>query len=607
MKKLFFLFFALVAIATGANAATDYGFSIDGYKITSDNYQSMCSDSWSYDPAANVLYFKNDMNLQNVTAIDIFGDVNPTLMICVEGNVKISGVYQTCFNFHGKGNHTIYGSGTLTLQSKRLNPTMIYSNDECKLTVKDITLNIKAYGEASRGVDNTNFKPFTFDNCEVNIETESIAFGSFPIGMDPVFINCGVANGGFVYCGHIQDSSGFPPKAYIRRLIRTVNLILPDLQPGTPFSYENYLAACNDNEEGYVVENAELNHGTKVQDGEVILEYEVYQLAAQVLPPTDERGIMGIFAPDEDLKIMVNGEEATIYYYINNQRVTFQYTYPPAGLKNYPVWVAGTQVSSMNCNDVLGDGKISYDAESKTLTLKDATTITGQGSAREVATGYGAGIYSEIQGLTIDVVKGAVDVIGADECLGIYLKGSTVIKGEGAISGKGNTGVSMGSSSADLTVDGNVTLIAEGKGTTSEGLYGYARKFGSITIFFPTLTVKGNAVVRAKGELGSMSGLKDIVLEDNHAITSPAGAVWNADMHAVCDASGNPIAGEWVLIEKELSYDLNGDGKISTADIQVIINEMKKPQASQNMKYDLNGDGKISTADIQVIINEMKK
>ena len=54
-------------------------------------------------------------------------------------------------------------------------------------------------------------------------------------------------------------------------------------------------------------------------------------------------------------------------------------------------------------------------------------------------------------------------------------------------------------------------------------------------------------------------------------------------------------------------YDLNGDGKVSTADIQVIINEMKKPADEQNMKYDLNGDGKISTADIQVIINEMKK
>ena len=55
------------------------------------------------------------------------------------------------------------------------------------------------------------------------------------------------------------------------------------------------------------------------------------------------------------------------------------------------------------------------------------------------------------------------------------------------------------------------------------------------------------------------------------------------------------------------NYDLNGDGKISTADIQIIINEMKKADGTQNMSFDLNGDGKISIADIQVIINEMKK
>ena len=54
-------------------------------------------------------------------------------------------------------------------------------------------------------------------------------------------------------------------------------------------------------------------------------------------------------------------------------------------------------------------------------------------------------------------------------------------------------------------------------------------------------------------------------------------------------------------------YDLNDDTNISTADIQVIINDMKKPQSVQDLDHDLNGDGKISTADIQVIINEMKK
>lgn len=76
-----------------------------------------------------------------------------------------------------------------------------------------------------------------------------------------------------------------------------------------------------------------------------------------------------------------------------------------------------------------------------------------------------------------------------------------------------------------------------------------------------------------------------------------------------CYAADLSKASGWMVFIKEagINYDLNGDGKISTADIQVIINEMKKAQADQNMKYDLNGDGKISTADIQTIINEMKK
>ena len=72
--------------------------------------------------------------------------------------------------------------------------------------------------------------------------------------------------------------------------------------------------------------------------------------------------------------------------------------------------------------------------------------------------------------------------------------------------------------------------------------------------------------------------------------------------------TGNSTAG-WmkVMVSFKNPLDLNKDGKISAADIQIIINEMKKPQAQQNMKYDLNGDNKVSAADIQIIINEMKK
>ena len=278
--------------------------------------------------------------------------------------------------------------------------------------------------------------------------------------------------------------------------------------------------------------------------------------------------------------------------------------------ESYGLWIAGIEVCKANKDDVFGNGYVSYDPSTKMLSLKNGTTVKGQGSANDGTTGFGAGIYSEIDGLTIDVVSGRTYIQGADECDGIYLRGKTTIKGDGMMYSKGYAGVYTGSSSADLTIDGNVSLSAEG--TASSGLCGYMRRVGKNLYYLNTLTVKGDAVVRAKGggEMASVRDWKDLVLEDNHAITSPAGAWWSAGSngsHAVCDSDGNIITGEWVVIEKSINYDLNNDGKVSTADIQIIINEMKKPTAQQDMKYDLNGDGKISTADIQIIINEMKK
>ena len=135
----------------------------------------------------------------------------------------------------------------------------------------------------------------------------------------------------------------------------------------------------------------------------------------------------------------------------------------------------------------------------------------------------------------------------------------------------------------------------------AKGLGGYSainREEFVIENAFVTATSNGGGV----GSICQIGELELIGVK----ILSPAGAVWNDEKHAVCDADGNIIKDK-VVIGAKNPYDLNDDGKVSTADIQVIINEMKKPQASQNMMYDLNADGKISTADIQVIINEMKK
>jgi hypothetical protein len=256
----------------------------------------------------------------------------------------------------------------------------------------------------------------------------------------------------------------------------------------------------------------------------------------------------------------VNGNKADFSNVTTERRAYMEYTFPELVDPRFNLWVGGVKVNKLNKDDVLGNRIVSYDPETKTLSLKSGASIHGQGRATDAATGYGAGIYSEVDGLTIDVAKGGVEVIGADDCHGIYLRGKTTIKGEGTISGKGYIGVFMGSNSADLTVDGNVMLQAEG--TTSLGLGGYVRGFAGKIYYYTTLTIKGTSRVLANGVLKSIGDWKDLVLEDNHAITSPTGAVWNADKHAVCDASGNPIAGEWVLITTKIANpaDVNKDG-----------------------------------------------
>ena len=60
MKKLLLSILALVAIATGASATTDYGFKMLHVGINSDNYQKESQgEAWSYDPSANVLHLKD--------------------------------------------------------------------------------------------------------------------------------------------------------------------------------------------------------------------------------------------------------------------------------------------------------------------------------------------------------------------------------------------------------------------------------------------------------------------------------------------------------------------------------------------------------------------
>lgn len=160
--------------------------------------------------------------------------------------------------------------------------------------------------------------------------------------------------------------------------------------------------------------------------------------------------------------------------------------------ENYDLWVAGTQVTKSNQSDVLGDGTVSYDPTTNTLTLNDADlTLDGD------AGGYCC-IDSELaEELTI---TGTATLSNAD---GILTEGPLTLKDAtltltGNIDGDiGEDAIRAGRSDEDITIQNSTVTIA---GTNAEGnFFHYGIRCGKLTVANSTLNVKagGSAIVAA--------------------------------------------------------------------------------------------------------------
>ena len=202
----------------------------------------------------------------------------------------------------------------------------------------------------------------------------------------------------------------------------------------------------------------------------------------------------------------------------------------------YGIMIAGGQsVTSLNCNDLSilegVEGKVSYNDETKTLTMKDATIKT--------SFGRGYGIWSNQKDLKIEVF-GNNSITMTDDCIRIPY-GAT-IRGSGTLSLKSTDycGIIYGSS---LTVEG-VKLYTEGHlGIT--GYYGTNEE---------TLTVR-NAYVEATGSNGSICNLLDIVFE-GCSIIQPDGAAFDTNVHAV--ALNGIVVQSKVVIEPSYGIKIAG-------------------------------------------------
>ena len=100
--------------------------------------------------------------------------------------------------------------------------------------------------------------------------------------------------------------------------------------------------------------------------------------------------------------------------------------------ESYSLWVNGTEVTSENAGNVLGDsGTVSYDAATNTLTLNGATINTPNPTS--VSSIYSAGIYAE-GAIQIQLIgENSITISSGQIVAGIHANGVITIGGAGAL------------------------------------------------------------------------------------------------------------------------------------------------------------------------------
>lgn len=163
--------------------------------------------------------------------------------------------------------------------------------------------------------------------------------------------------------------------------------------------------------------------------------------------------------------------------------------------ETYDLWVAGTQVTETNQNDVLVDGgSVKFDPAAHTLTLKQADLTLGEDAEGDVSSCIDSQLAEEL------TITGTATLSNAD---GILTEGPLTLKDAtltltGNIDGDiGEDAIRAGRSDEDITIQNSTVTIA---GTNSEGnFFHYGIRCGKLTVANSTLDVKagGSAVVAA--------------------------------------------------------------------------------------------------------------
>ena len=408
--------------------------------------------------------------------------------------------------------------------------------------VTDKVVIVPSYGIKIAGVDVTalNYEDLSVidgvdGKINYNPETKILT-------MEDVTINTTVFNGIWN-----KDVKGLKINLVGNNTITSSEACISILEPST-ISGSGTLRLKSSNNCGIYLPSSLAVEGIKLYaEGEWGIAGQVFQTSGNVLTisnayveVTGSKGSVG------DLENLIldgcsitqpNGAEFDAQYHsvlLNGELVTDKVVIEP---DSYGFNIAGVNVTKKNCKDLSVidgvDGKISYNPETKTLTMEDVTINVADNS----------GIWnSSVKGLKIVLVGNNI-ITSSSSC--IKIDKTSTISGSGTLILKSSENCGIYMKLTSLTVEG-VKLYTEGK-------YGVA---GFDGISGETLTLR-NAYVEATGSLGSVCDLQNLVL-DGCYITQPTGAAFDANVHGVA------LNGEVVTDKVVIESVTNGISDITT-------------------------------------------
>ena len=209
--------------------------------------------------------------------------------------------------------------------------------------------------------------------------------------------------------------------------------------------------------------------------------------------------------------------------YVAANLATYKYITATPAVDKYNVWVGGTQITSANKDDVLGNSgtpTVTYDPTTKTLTLNNAVIDFGSTKGIKTSddlvidlkgenqiTGTNNLIYLETSGKKLTITstsenKGTLTLDSVSENSTVYVNGDLTIAGYATVTAtNGGTAQVLHSPSGNITITDHAKVIAKNTRTLETNAHSVALLTGTYDTSSPTgiIKVEGSASLLAQG------------------------------------------------------------------------------------------------------------